>query len=168
MYLDENCKFFTKSLLSPSLIFNYSYFKLTFDEHVKRIHNPKNLILKKRIHPKRLLVQKCSICPWLGSALNQHWKDEHPKETLPFLCHLCNQRSCSEIYLQNHIKNNHSGVFYCHMCDFKCENRWTFKEHVTRVHNPKNVVLKEKVPKKRLRHKRCSLCPWKGTALAKV
>ena len=79
--------------------------KYTFEAHVIRLHTPKTVIVKKRIYKKRNREDKqCSICPFKGSALSIHWKSEHPEESLPFLCHLCDHRSCHESYLKHHIR----------------------------------------------------------------
>ena len=67
--------------------------KQTFDNHVTRTHNPKNVVVKKRVWKKRIKGHfKCAHCTWTGSGLSKHWKSEHPEQPLPFLCHLCDHR----------------------------------------------------------------------------
>ena len=56
------------------------------------------------------------------------------------------------------------GIFNCESCDYSCENKQTFDNHVTRTHNPKNVVVKKRVWKKRIKgHFKCAHCPWTGS-----
>merc|ERR1719400_1280631 len=66
------------------------------------------------------------------------------------------------------MKNNHSGIFNCESCDYSCENKQTFDNHMTRTHNPKNVVVKKRVWKKRIKgHFKCAHCTWTGSGLSK-
>ena len=92
--------------------------KQTFDNHMTRTHNPKNVVVKKRVWKKRIKGHfKCAHCPWTGSGLSKHWKFEHPEEPLPFLCHLCDHRSCDEYYLKHHIRSVHGDKIYkCDIC----------------------------------------------------
>ena len=92
--------------------------KQTFDNHVTRTHNPKNVVVKKRVWKKRIKGHfECAHCPWTGSGLSKHWKFEHPEEPLPFLCHLCDHRSCDEYYLKHHIRSVHGDKIYkCDIC----------------------------------------------------
>ena len=83
---------------------------------------------------------------------------------MPEQCEKCSFKTCRNSNLVEHIKNNHSGIFYCESCDYSCENKQTFDNHVTRTHNPKNVVVKKRVWKKRIKgHFKCAHCPWTGS-----
>ena len=63
-----------------------------------------------------------------GTQIALHWNENHPEEPMPEKCDKCSFRTCTKNNLLNHIKNNHSGVFYCTLCDYSCHNKLTFDE----------------------------------------
>ena len=111
------------------------------------------------------IIESCTLCDWKGTQIALHWNETHPEEPMPEKCDKCSFRTCTKNNLLNHIKNNHSGNFYCTLCDYSCHNKLTFDEHVKRIHNPKNLILKKRIFKKRPLVQKCSICPWSGTAL---